>query len=62
MLTCLFLDVDFLTLHMQQLGQQTTKLLIATLASLFYLVSVLKIRLNNICENSSEAQCLALKQ
>jgi len=42
---------------MQRLGQQTTKLLIATVYPLFYLD--LHIRLNNIPENSSEPQCFA---
>jgi len=41
-------------------GQQTTKLFIATVSPLFYLV--LKIRLSNIPENSSEQQCLAHNQ
>jgi len=37
---------------MQRLGKQTTKLLIATVSSLLYLV--LNISLNNLPENSSE--------
>jgi len=41
-------------------GQQTTKLLIATVSPLLYLV--LKTRLNNIPKNSSEQQCLAHNQ
>jgi len=39
------------------LGQQTTKILIATVLPLFYLI--LNIRLSNTPENSSEPQCLA---
>jgi len=42
----LLLDAAILTLPMQRLGQQTTKLLLATVSPLFYLV--LNIRLNNI--------------
>jgi len=59
-LQMLLLDVAYLTLPMQRLGQQTTKLFIATVSSLFYLI--LNIRLNNIPENSSEPQCLAPNQ
>jgi len=56
-LQMLLLDVAFLTLPMQLIGQQTTKPLIATVFPLCYLI--LNIRLNNIPENSSEPQCLA---
>jgi len=48
----LLLVVAFLTLLMQRLGKQTTKLLITTVSLPFYLI--LNIRLNNIPENSSE--------
>jgi len=41
-------------------GQQTTKVFIATVSRLLYLV--LKIWLNNIPENSSVQQCLAHNQ
>jgi len=46
------LDAPYLTLHMQGLGQQTTKTTIATVSPLFYLH--LNIRLNDIPENLSE--------
>jgi len=59
-LQMLFLDVAFLTLPMQRLGQQTIKLLIATVSPLFYLI--LNTRHYNIPENSSEPQCLARNQ
>jgi len=49
-----------LTLLIQLLGQQTTKLQIATVSPPLYLV--LNIRLNNIPENSSQQQCLAPNQ
>ena len=50
-LQIVWLHVPYLTLVMQRLDQQTTKLLIATVSPLFNLV--LNIRLNNIPENSS---------
>jgi len=53
-------DVLYLTLLMHRLGQQNTKLLIATVSPLLYLV--LNIRLNNIPDNSSEQHCLAPNQ
>jgi len=53
-LQILLLNVSFLTLLMQRLlGQQTTKIRIATVSSLFYL----SLNINNIRENSSEPQC-----
>jgi len=47
-LQMLLLDVPYLTLLMQRLGQQTTKLLIATVPPLFYLTlkTYLQIRLS----------------
>jgi len=55
-LQMLLLNVSFLTLLMQRLlGQQTTKILIATVSPLVYLV----FNITNIRENSSEPQCLA---
>jgi len=55
----LLLNVAFLTLLMQRLpGQQTTKIRIATVFPLFYLV----LNISNIRENSSEPQCLAPNQ
>jgi len=59
-LQMLLLSVPYLTLLMPRLGQRTTKLLIATVSPLFYLVS--NIRLSNISENSLEPQCLAPNQ
>jgi len=56
----LLLEATYLTLLIKYLGQQTTKLLIATVTTLFYLVS--NIRLNLIPENSSEPQYLAPNQ
>ena len=58
-LQMLLLNVAFLTLLMQRLpGQQTTKIRIATVFPLFYLV----LNISNIRENSSEPQCLAPNQ
>jgi len=55
----LLLDVPYLTLLMQRLiGQQTTKILIATVPPLFYFV----LNISNIRENSWEPQCLAPNQ
>jgi len=56
----LLLDAAILTLPMQRRGQQTTKLLLATVSPLFYLV--LNIRLNIIPWNSSEPLYLAPNQ
>jgi len=50
-LQMLLLVVAFLTLFMQRLGKQTTKV-ITKVSPSFYLI--LNIRLNNIPENSSE--------
>jgi len=54
------LDVAFLTLLMQRIGQHTTKLSIATVSLHFYLI--FDSRLNSIPENSSEPQCLPPNQ
>ena len=52
-------NAAFLTLLMQRLlGQQATKIRIATVSPLFYLV----LNISNIRENSSEPQCLAPNQ
>ena len=53
----LLLDIPCLTLLMQSLGQQTTKLLIATVSPLCY--HILNVTLNNTTGTSSEPQCLA---
>jgi len=62
-LQMLLLDVAFLTLPMQRLGQQITKLLIATVSPLFNLIlniSFTNIQYLQICQNRSGSQTVLL--